>query len=160
MTLHGSCIRKHTPSGEPGGLLAARAPTLDVFASSATTKVPGSFYSKYLDIGSKGVDAFEQRWDTCLETGARHLAYINGPFHRMGEIIRKVLDDKVDCILVGPQWPRHRVAVLSSLPIKHTLTLPHWDNICIPSCYVSERKRLARPRHPRYNILAWFILWD
>ena len=139
-------------------VLSGRTPTLDVFASSVTTKVLSSFYSKYLDVDSKGVDAFVQPWAFCRDTGARHLAYINGPFHRMGEIIRKISDEKVDCILVGPQWPRHWIAMLNRLPIRHSLTLPHWDDICIPSCYVSDHKRRAKLQHPRYKILAWFIL--
>ena len=78
--------------------LSGRTPTRDVLASSVTTKVPGSFYSKYLDVGSKGVDAFVQPWASCPQTGSRHLAYIDGPFCRMGEIIRKIADDRVDCI--------------------------------------------------------------
>lgn len=59
-----------------------------------------------------GVHAFSQPWAHCPVSGVRHLAYINPPFQTMGEVVRKIADDRVDCILVAPQWPRHWVVAL------------------------------------------------
>ena len=73
-------------------VLQGLRPTIDLFASSDTTKVPGSYYSKYFDLDTKQVDVFVQPWAECAQTGERHLAYINEPFHRMGEIVRKIKD--------------------------------------------------------------------
>ena len=140
-------------------VLQGRCPTIDVFASSDTTKVAGSYYSKYLDLDTKGVDAFVQPWAwcACADSGMRHLAYINGPFHRMGEIVRKIQEERVDCVLVGPQWPRYWMAMLQKLPVREKVTLPHWQDLCQPSRYVQQQKR--RNGHPKYHIVAWYILW-
>jgi len=137
-------------------VLGGRLPTIDIFASSTTTKVPDSFYSKYMDLDTKAVDAFVQPWAYCHITGSRHLAFINPPFQRMGEVVRKVAEEQVDCILVGPQWPRHWVAMLHRMPVRLTLMLPQWHDICIPSRYVSQQKR-KKLQHPRYKMVAWFI---
>jgi hypothetical protein len=60
--------------------LGGRRPSLDVFASNANTKVPGSYFSLFTSLGALGVDAFTHRWDVPV-AGTRHLAFINGPFH-------------------------------------------------------------------------------
>lgn len=88
-------------------VLRGRRPALDVFASSATTKVLEAFYSMYMCPGSKGIDAMVHPWALHDQVGAKQLAYINGPFHLMGAIVWKIKDEQVDCILVGPKWPRH-----------------------------------------------------
>ena len=92
--------------------LEGKQPSIDIFASSATTQVQGSYYCKFLDLDTQGVDAFVPPWAACSKTGRRHLAYINGPFHKMGVIIRKIKDEQVDCVLLGPKWPRSWVATL------------------------------------------------
>jgi len=88
-------------------VLQGRKPALDVFASSTTTKVPKAFYSKYLCPGTKGVDAMVQPWVLRDQAGSKQLVYINGPFQLMGPVVRKIRDEQVDCILIGPKWPWH-----------------------------------------------------
>lgn len=67
--------------------LRGAQPTLDVFASDKNTKVPGAFYSRYLCPGTLGVNAFAHPW-AALQ-GQRQLAYIYGPFGRMGAILER-----------------------------------------------------------------------
>ena len=98
-----------------------------------------------------------QPWAYDPKTGRRHLAYINGPFDKMGAIIRKIKEDKVDCILIGPVWPRHWMAVLSKLPVIETLTLSGRPDLCIPGPHVPKHKRA--PKHPRCMMKAWYIKW-
>lgn len=106
-------------------VLTGRIPALDAFASTTTSQVPEAFYSKYLCPGSKGVDAMVHPWNIQSTSLGKLLIYINGPFHPMGAIVRKIRDDKVDCILIGPRWPRHWVATLHSMPVRKAVVLPH-----------------------------------
>ena len=49
-------------------------PVLDVFASSTTTKVEGSFFSEYLCPGSLGVNAWDQSWTRHAKDGTAMIA--------------------------------------------------------------------------------------
>ena len=139
-------------------LLAGHVPSLDAFASSATTKVPGAFYSKFYCPGSKGVDAMIHPWTSSDAPGLEGLAYIYGPFSLMGAIISKIKEEQVNCSLVGPNWPRSWMAVLHGMPaVRKTVVMPHRDDLCIPGPHVPKKKALTR--HPSYQILAWYILW-
>eukprot|EP00798_Chlamydomonas_sp_ICE-L_P001805 gene1805-biopygen14627 len=73
-------------------VLGGRKPTLDVFAHGANTRVVGAYYSKVWGIGCKGIDAFDQSWvrPEAEYPGVAQLAYINGPFNMMGEILEEV----------------------------------------------------------------------
>ena len=58
-------------------LLAGRVPALEVFASSANSKVEGAFYSMYLCPESRGTDAMLHPWATligasCWSTSMAH----------------------------------------------------------------------------------------
>lgn len=139
-------------------ILQGLTPTLDVFASHTTTKIPEAFYSKYACLGTSGVDAFIHPWAYDLKTGVRHLAYINGPFDKMGPIVRKIKEERVDCILVAPVWPRHWVAMLQSMPaVRAKVVLSGRADLCIPGPHVPKAK--SKPKHPRYHMQAYFILW-
>ncbi|KAL0035811.1 hypothetical protein WJX77_003788 [Trebouxia sp. C0004] len=101
-------------------ILAGRIPAIDIFASSTNTKVKDSVYSKFLCPGTKGVDAMVHPCSLHDQQGNRMLAFINGPFHLMGRIIRKIKDEQADCILTGPAWSKHWVAMLHTLPVNNT----------------------------------------
>lgn len=76
----------------------------------------------------------------------------------MGPIINKIREEQVNCILIGPNWPRSWMAVLHGMhAVKKSVVLPHRDDLCIPGPHVPKRKALAR--HPSYQIIAWYILW-
>ena len=70
----------------------------------------------------------------------------------MGEIVQKIKDEPVDCILVGPQWPRHWRAMLQQMPIREIVVLPHWDNLCQPSNYVPRHKQ-----HRKHPSIKWWL---
>lgn len=91
-------------------------------------------------------------------TGAKHLAYINGPFDKIGKIVRKIKEEGVDCILVAPVWPRHWVAMLQRMPsVKARIVLSGRPDLCIPGPHVPKAKR--KPKHPRYQMQALIIIW-
>ena len=96
-------------------------------------------------------------WAFGDKQGCKVLAYINGPFHLMGSIVRKIKDEQVDCILVGPKWPRHWMALLEALPIQKAVALRHRHDLFRPGPHVTRKS--ARPRHPSYKVMAWYILW-
>ena len=138
-------------------ILRGSKPTIDIFASHTTTKVQEAFYCKYACPGTSGVDAFAQPWVAHRDSSRRHLAYINGPFDRMGAIVRKIKDEKVDCVLIGPVWPRHWVAMLQAMPVRAVQQLSGRADLCLPGPHVPIHKRV--PKHPRYKMQAWYILW-
>ena len=139
-------------------ILQGRKPVLDVFASDSTTKVPRAFFSKYLCLDTAGVDAWNHKWVRYSDKGEKQLVHVNGPFDQMGAIVRKIKDEQVDCILVGPAWPRHWRALLNTMPVRLTVDLPHIPDLCQPGRHVPAHKRKAK--HPNYTVKAWFILWD
>ena len=139
-------------------VLQGRKPVLDVFASSATTKVPGAFFSRYLCPGTQGVNAWNHTWARSSQEGKPQVVYVNGPFDQMGAIIRKIKEEKVDCILIGPQWPRHWQALLLQLPVKAKKVLPHVHDLFQPGMHVPVEKRKAK--HPKYDVMVWYIFWN
>ena len=101
---------------------------------------------------------WDQSWVRHADNGHRELVYINGPFEQMGAILSRVRDDKMDCILIGPQWPRYWQALLLQVTVKAVVTLPHVDDLFQPGMHVPAQKRHAK--HPKYSVMAWFILWN
>ena len=87
-------------------LLAGYRPVLDAFASSANTKVPEAFYPKFYCPGSKEINTMIHPWATSEALGLAGLDYINGPSSMMGAIISKIQKEQINCILIGPNWPR------------------------------------------------------
>ena len=138
--------------------LGGRRPALDCFADSFTTKVPGSFFSRHWCPGSCGVDAFAQGWAPPAE-GEVPLWLINPPFDQMGRVIRKIQEERPDCLLVAPVWPRWWAAILRDLPVRAQWTLPHVHDLCIPGPQVPKAAARA-PKAPRYRIQVLYICWD
>ena len=143
-------------------VLGGRIPAMDVFASSSNTKVPGSFYSRFLCPGTKGVDAMLQPWSYDAD-GSKLLLDINGPFHCMGQIIRRIRDEQVDCILLVPAGSRYWLAMLLALTtsmqspaVRHTVDLSHIPNLLLPGPHACS-KGVQRPSS--FNVTAWYILW-
>ena len=81
----------------------------------------------------------------------------------MGDIIAKILAEQADCILLRPDWPKAWVALLPSLPIRHTVTLPVRSPTGAPlPIFVPGPRVPADKRHnsqPRYRVLAHLIIW-
>ena len=132
--------------------LSGKAPALDCFAS-ATNSVAPSYFSLYLGPGCIGIDAFKHSWSLPPD----QWAFINGPFDQMGSILRKVIDDKVDAVIIAPLWPRPWSALWSDLPVRHTASLPHRPDLLLPGSLVPANKR--RPKAPAYLIKAYYVRW-
>eukprot|EP00798_Chlamydomonas_sp_ICE-L_P003163 gene3163-biopygen20917 len=139
--------------------LQGRRPTLDVFASGANTKVQGAYYSNYLGVGCLGVDAFQHPW--VREGGPREeqLAYIHGPFHLLPQILKRVREEHVDCIVITPGWNGPWVALLSGLPVQATMELPRKVDLLVPGALVPARERERGSKRPKDPLKASFILW-
>ena len=135
-------------------ILQGHTPVLDAFANSTNTKVPEAFYSRFYCPGSKGIDALLHPWTAAEGSG---LVYIYGPFALMGAIIGKVAKERVNCILVGPNWPRPWRTVLYGLPIRKAVTLPYRDDLLLPGPHLPRNR--ARSKHPSFEVMAWYILW-
>ena len=137
--------------------LGGLRPSIDVFASPTNSKVEGAYFSLYLGPGCKGIDAFTQPWGRDRETGRRQLAFINGPFQKMGQILRKVIQERVDCIIVAPMWPRPWTALWRQMPVRERMPLPHREDLFLPGSMVAAQER--RPKAPRYSVSAYVVLW-
>ena len=129
-------------------------PLVDVFADEFSTKLPGRFFSRFWSPGALAVDAFAQDWG---EWGRDGLLYINPPFDQMGRVVRKVADDRPDCVLITPVWPRWWRVTLDGLPIKARKRLLSptlfWPGPQVPGM------EARGPKVPRYAVEAVYILW-
>ena len=135
-------------------VVSGRSLSMDLFASPTNSVVPAAYYSLYMGPGCKGLDAFSQSWQQRADT---ELAYINGPFTKMDQILRKILEERVNAIVIAPVWPRPWTALLNQLPVKARMELPHREDLFLPGSLVPAAQR--RPKAPRYKVLAYYILW-
>eukprot|EP00798_Chlamydomonas_sp_ICE-L_P029368 gene29368-biopygen8612 len=140
-------------------VLGGRKPTLDVFARGANTRVVGAYYSKVWGIGCKGIDAFDQSWvrPEAEYPGVAQLAYINGPFNMMGEILEEVRKQRVDCIVIVPVWPMPWRAILAELPIRDTWDLPMRSDLWQPGALIPLGERKCKG--VAYKVQALYVLW-
>ena len=53
--------------------------------------------------------------------GSKAFCFVNGPFKQMGEILRKILWEQADCVLIALGWPKTWVSMLRALPIARTV---------------------------------------
>lgn len=102
-------------------------------------------------LGAAGVNAFDHSW--LLPDG--QLSYICPPHMLALRVIRKVLDEQCDCILVLPAWYKLWHGLLLLLPIKAQLhlagTMVVWGDRAPPA---SDRcVALAA------GLRAYLILW-
>ena len=75
----------------------------------------------------------------------------------MGQILRAVKDQQVDCIIVAPAWPRPWAALWASLPVRATRVLPHRHDLFMPGSLVPASGRT--PRAPQYRVMAYYVIW-
>lgn len=94
-------------------------PTVDWFARTWSAKC-STFYSRYLMPGCAGVDAF----DFCWALPSPKLSYVCPPHMIVARVLRKILDEHANCILIIPAWYKMWHAMLSLLPITHCVQLP------------------------------------
>lgn len=136
--------------------------TLDTFASSANTKVQSACYSEVHDLGARATNAFHHSWAVAGRGGEPPFAYINPPFHLLGEVLRRIAEDRVDCTVIAPSWAAPWTGVLPSLPVVDSYELPR-----LPGGMFGPGPRLGQPfsegfgfmRHARCKIMAYTIKW-
>ena len=140
--------------------LHSRMPDIDMFADAYTTKILGRFYSKWWAPDCMGVDAFAQDWsgDLSQPTQDRPLLYINPPFDQVGRVVAKVAQERPDCVLILPVWPRWWRATLTKLPVKARRTLPHRPDLFLPGPQTPQAGRRAA-HAPRYRVEALYVVW-
>ena len=94
---------------------------LDPFAQPEFHRA-ARWFSLFNTVGSSGVDGFSQKWR--MADGSKpKLCWVNGPFHMIGRVLRKVAAERVDCIVIAPKWTQHWSALLArDLPV-HALPL-------------------------------------
>ena len=51
------------------------------------------------------MDGFILPWTN--EDGSRAFCFVNGQFKHMGQILREILWERADYILVAPGWPKY-----------------------------------------------------
>eukprot|EP00798_Chlamydomonas_sp_ICE-L_P004490 gene4490-biopygen22201 len=139
--------------------LQGRRPTLDVFASAANTKVQSSYYSKYLGVGCLGVDAFKHPWVREGTPREEQLAYIHGPFHLLPQILQRVSEQQVDCIVITPGWNGPWASLLSGLPVQATMELQWKADLLVAGALVPARDRGDWSKRPKDPLKASIILW-
>ncbi|GIL68331.1 hypothetical protein Vafri_21527 [Volvox africanus] len=130
--------------------LGGRQPTVDAFADERSTKLP-NFYSPTWSPNSAGIGTFAQPWG-----GPEQLLYINPPFQLMGRVVQKIREERANCVLVVPIWPRWWMVTPNRMPVRTRRCLPHSG--------LFERPRGAggtpMVKSPRYAVEALYIIWD
>lgn len=114
------------------------SPTVDLFASRISNKLP-KFFSYDYDPYSSGINAFNQSWPRSC--------YLFPPITLIGKALQKFIEEQVEeGLLITPDWPG-----LPELPlIRERLTA---DPVSIPGRYLEGEL----PTRFRFNLVAWRI---
>ncbi len=110
----------------PTGITGGRQPVFDLFADDSNCKVQpaqGRFFALYDTPTAAGVDALQHSWsqhaaDLADVRGRPGLLYAYPPWSSIGQVLRKVLAEKVDVLLILPEWPRYWQGLRADLPIR------------------------------------------
>ncbi len=146
--------------------------TIDLFADETNCKVRDrtgapQFFSRWWCPGTSGVDAFAQRWDRYFDPqglAKRHMAFCNPPFECLGRVLRKLIDERVDAVLVYPAWPRYWRGMLSKLAskgvVKTDYALPHQADLFVAGARVPAARKGIGHKAPAYRVRCAIITWD
>ena len=134
---------------------------LDPFAQPEFHRAP-RWFSLFRAPGSAGVDGFLQPWR--MASGSRPtLCWVNGPFHMMGKVIRKIVAERADCVLVAPKWPQYWTALLArDLQVKKQTVLKSFssDGQRTPTFMPGSRVSPAsRKGPPFWHTVAYLVQW-
>lgn len=104
--------------------LRFRSPVVDLFASHINHQVP-CFFSRFPSPGAEAVDALLVPWPQGL------ILYAFPPLPLIAKVLRKLLAEKGELILLAPHWPRQPWFVdFVSLSVTHPWRIPD-DRICL-----------------------------
>jgi hypothetical protein len=106
--------------------------SIDLFASKANSKLQ-RYVSRYPDPSACAVDAFSLTWNN-------EFGYIFPPFSLIPRILRKVVEDQAEVILIAPIWPTQS-------------WWPSLLHLICGDCYRLPKVRqvLSLPHKPEYN---------
>ena len=156
------CLTQHKLVKECGGF------TVDVFSDGDNCKVyvggEQRFYSRMWCKGTSGVDGFLQPWDKNPVTGKREFCYIYGEFGQMGRILHKVQQEKVNCVIIYPVWPRHWGTMWKNIPVRSTIDLSRRAKKLGVNgvCKAGPRVDIRTVGHEKQNwkMAAAVVIWD
>ncbi len=137
-----------------------RKPTLDGFADAELSKVTRRFFSRYWCAGTAGVDALAQNWGSGNTAAGSQgeLLYLFPPYHLVGAVVKKVWDERPDCVLIVPVWPRWWWVLLDKMPCAYRRLLPHRNDLLLPGSRLPNAKA-RQPHAPRFRLEAVVVLW-
>lgn len=114
-------------------------PLVDLFASATNHQVPRSFSR---DPGAEAIDALRSPWPSGL-------LYAFPPFPLISRVLKKLLEEKAELILLAPRWPRRNwYADLVSLSVARPWNIPD-DLIAL------TQGALSHPDPTWYHLTAW-----
>jgi hypothetical protein len=105
-------------------------PTLDVFAGPADHEhKASSFFSLYACPGTSGVNALYLDWRVSLPPVSAaplqpSLLWVFPPFYLIADAILKLMQHRLDAVLVIPCWLRSWTPLLARLPVAEASTCP------------------------------------
>jgi hypothetical protein len=116
-------------------------PVVDWFARPWSAKCT-RFYCRVLMPGAAGVDAF----DHCWTLPDQQYSYICPPQMMVPRVLHKLLEDRVNCILVLPSWYKAWHSLLQLLPIA--------ADVRLPASVVQWGDRAPDPSHRSHALMA------
>lgn len=116
----------------------------DLFASRLNHKLD-KYVSWHPDPNSNFVDAFSQRW---TDLG---LCYAFPPFNLIGKVLNKVINEKLELILIAPNWPtQHWFSSLVDCLVEEPMLLPcKSDTVCL-----EHDKKSVHPIWQKLNLIC------
>ena len=102
-------------------------PDIDLFASRLNAQLPVYFAWKP-DPGATAIDAFAENW------GGK-LMYTFPPFNLVARVIKKILSDQAEAIVVVPYWPTQS-------------WFPKFANMCTHAPVILFSRTRDNMRHP------------
>ena len=103
------------------------APDIDCFANRLDTQL-SDYVSFKPDPFAKFIDAFTLNWNWFKP-------YLFPPFSILGQMLRKIRDDKAEVLLIAPVWPTKSWynTFLDLLVGKAMIIPPHQSNLVLPT---------------------------
>ena len=105
-------------------------------------------------------------WDPKGGRWRRHMGLCNPPFECMGQVIRKVMDDRADVALIYPGWPRYWQQMLVQLQQQGAVELNlRLDTSQLRSDLFQAGPRMplapnqSRKYQPHYQVNCAIIVW-
>lgn len=121
-------------------------PVMDLFASPLNTHLP-RFLSRFPAQGAEGVDALRTTWP-------RGLLYAFPPLPLIPAVIRKLLLERAEVVLVAPHWPRRPwFADLVGLSVAKPWRIP-------PDMVALSQGPVQHPDPQRLQLAVWRLSGD